>query len=147
MRLQDLSRTMPTKSAEERASSETSKKKPRSPQTYSAQKLSEITVARGRLIAGSLGIQNYAKLNKDSLIPLIRERLALVESCVECGGGPCLPDEHVFPATEPGSTRGSASDGDESESSKTGDSPDRRHLQFRVSKPAPLSLNTSRTSC
>ena len=120
---------MPPKTAEEKASSENSKKKSRSPQSYAAQKLCEVTVARGRLIAGSLGIQNYAKLNKDALIPLIREHLALVENCVECGGGPCLPDDHVFPATEPGSTRASASDGNDSDTSKSDDSPSRQHLQ------------------
>ena len=115
VRLRALSRIMPTKSAEEKASSEATKKKSKPPQSYAAQKLCEITVARGRLIAASLGIQNYGKLNKDALIPLIRDRLALVESCVECGGGPCLPDDHVFPATEAGSARGSASDGNESD--------------------------------
>ena len=133
---------MPPKSAEEKASSESSKKKTKSPQVYPAQKLCEITVARGRSIAGSLGIQNFSKLNKDALIPLIRERLALVEDCVECGGGPCAPDEHVFPAIEPGSARGSASDGNVSDTSLNEDSPSRQHLRSlnRAQHPADVTV-------
>ena len=81
------------------------------------------------MIAGTLGIQNYGKLTKDALIPLIRERLALVENCADCGGGPCVPDDHIFPATEPGSARGSGSDGNDSKTSRTNDSPSREHLR------------------
>ena len=84
----------------ERADSESSKKK-KMQQAYPAQLLSEITVTRARAIASQLKIPNYGKLVKDSLIPLIREQLALVEECEACGGGPCFPDDHQFPATDP----------------------------------------------
>ena len=64
---------------------------------YPAQRLSEINVNRARSIAGSLKIADYSSKRKADLIPLIRDQLALVEVCQPCGGGPCRPDEHVFP--------------------------------------------------
>ena len=69
---------MPLKSGEAKVASEGSKKKSWSQQSYPEQQLDEITVLRNRVINSHLSITNY---------------------CAECGGGPCVPDEHVFPTT------------------------------------------------
>ena len=90
---------MPPRQSEGKSSSESSKKKTKSQSAYPDQRLDEISVARARVIASKLGIPNPGKHIKDTLIPLIREKMALVTACAECGGGPCAPDEHVFPAS------------------------------------------------
>ena len=120
---------MPPKPSEGKSSSESSKKKTKSQSFYTDQRLYEISVARARVIASKLGIHNPGKHVKDALILLIREKLALVADCTECGGGPCIPDEHIFLASDPNSGQGSASGGDESDSSRTDDSPSREHLK------------------
>ena len=106
-------------------------KKKLSPQVFPAQRLSEITVTRARQIASQFRIQNYSKQVKDALIPLIREQMALVTECQPCGGGPCCPDDHLFPAsdnTEGGhESRGSSGTG--SDTSNAGDSPNRQLLR------------------
>ena len=114
---------MPTKSSDGKSSSEASKKKSKSQTAFADQKLDEISVSRARIIASKLGIANPGKHVKDVLIPLIREKMALVTDCVECGGGPCAPDDHVFPASDVGTARGSASGGDDSDTPN--DSPSR----------------------
>ena len=68
---------------------------------YPDQTLAEITVDRARKISTKLGILNPGKYVKDQLISLIRDKLAAVEVCQPCGGGPCRPEEHVFPAESP----------------------------------------------
>ena len=115
---------MPTKSSEGKSASESSKKKTKSPPSYPDQRLDEINVTRARVIASGLGISNPGKHVKDDLIPLIREKLALITDCAGCGGGPCLPDDHVFPASN-----GGQNSGDESDTSRSGDSPSREHLR------------------
>ena len=100
-------------------------KKKRSPQVYPAQRLSEITVTRARQIASQLRISNYSKMIKDNLIPLIREQMALVTDCQPCGGGPCCPDDHVFPASD--NVEGVHETG--SDTSNTEDSPNRQLLR------------------
>ena len=62
-------------------STDPSKKKGKKATAYPAQLLSEINVTRARIIASHLRIPNYGKIVKDSLIPLIREQLALAENC------------------------------------------------------------------
>ena len=66
-------------------------KKKRFLQVFPAQRLSEITVMRARQIASQFRIQNYSKMVKDALIPLIRDQMALITECQPCGGGPCCP--------------------------------------------------------
>ena len=116
-----------------RSSEDSASAKKRPKQVYPAQLLSEITVTRARHIASKFKIPNYSKLNKEGLIPLIREHLSRVESCAPCGGGPCIPDDHQFPATDPeaGTPRGSggSDDGNTSDISNSEDSPNRQHLR------------------
>ena len=83
---------------------------------YPDQTLAEITVDRARKIAKELGITNAGKYLKDQLIPLIRDKLAVIEDCLQCGGGACCPDQHVFPADNPNSEDLDDSD-DQTESS------------------------------
>ena len=116
-------------SGKDKSAADGAKKKSKSRPSFPAQKLDEITVTRARSIASQFGISNYSKINKDALIPLIREQLTLVQDCVECGGGPCAPDIHTFPATEPGSAHGSVSDGSTFDASKADDSSSRAQLK------------------
>ena len=68
---------------------------------YPAQNLSEINIQRGRLIAKQLRIKNASKyLFPAKLVPLIKEKMALIKDCMECNGQ-CLPESHVFPAVVP----------------------------------------------
>ena len=117
---------MPPKSSEGKSSSEASKMKSKSQTAFADQRLDEISVSRARIIASKLGIANPGKHVRVVLIPLIREKTALVTECVECGGGSSALVDHVFPASDSGTTRGFASGNDDSDTPS--DSPTREHL-------------------
>ena len=71
------------------------------PEQFPAQTLADINVRRGRLIAKQLGIKNAGKYSFPAeLVPMIKEKMALIQDCVECNG-PCQPDLHTFPAVVP----------------------------------------------
>ena len=68
---------------------------------FPAQTISELNAVRGRLIATQLGIKNSSKFSFPSeLVPLIKDKMALISDCPECGGA-CQPDTHTFPEVKP----------------------------------------------
>ena len=70
--------------------------------SFPAQTLAQMTCHRARKIASALKIKDYAKVSWPSeLGPLIREAMAKNLTCEVCGGGPCNPETHQFPATNP----------------------------------------------
>ena len=58
-----------------------------------------------------------------------------------------MPDEHIFPAYEPGASRDSASNGDASDASRSDDSPSREHFKSlnRVQHPSDATVPGSET--
>ena len=57
---------------------------------------------RARIVASALKVKNYANLSWPSeLAPAIKTTMAENQNCTVCGGGPCDPETHKFPATNP----------------------------------------------
>ena len=68
---------------------------------FPAETLSQVNLARARLIATQYSVANPEKYDLKDLLPQIRDRMSQVKQCSECANSQCIPESHVFPAYNP----------------------------------------------